>query len=157
MKLDNIDRHIITALKADGRRSYTSIAAELELSEGTIRYRAQRLMADGVMQVVAVTDPIRVGRSHFFMVDVATKPGSAAEVAGEVAKLPDVVWVALVDNGPFKLRVEIICRDMRHFRDVLFTGIEPIDGVLETRSQSILKVVKTNYGWGLPDQEDESA
>ena len=59
--IDDIDRTIIELLQADGRMPFTRIAAEVGLTEGAIRQRVQRLTDGGVMQIVAVTDPLSVG------------------------------------------------------------------------------------------------
>jgi DNA-binding Lrp family transcriptional regulator len=59
--LDDVSMQIIRELQRDGRRPYTSIAKTVGLSEAAVRQRVQRLLDSGVMQIVAVTDPLRVG------------------------------------------------------------------------------------------------
>ena len=59
--LDDVSMQIIRELQRDGRRPYTSIAKTVGLSEAAVRQRVQRLLDAGVMQIVAVTDPLRVG------------------------------------------------------------------------------------------------
>lgn len=151
MELDNTDRRIVSMLQLDGRRSYTSIAQELDVSEGAVRYRAQRLINSGIMQIVAVTDPLQVGYELLTMIDVVVEPGMAEEVAQRLADVDDVNWVCLLGSGRARVRVEVISQDVDHLREVLLNKIERVDGVLETKSESILKILKTNHGWGVPE------
>lgn len=144
-------------LQLDGRRSYTSIAQELGLSEGAVRYRAQRLVSSGIIQVVAVTDPLRVGYPLLTMIDVEVKPGCAEPVAEAMADLDDVNWVCILGSGTAKVRIEVLSQDIDHYREVLFNKIERVEGVVSTESQSILKILKTNYGWGVPEIESEAS
>ena len=59
--LDEISKRIIEQLQADGRQSYAAIGKAIGLSEAAVRQRVQRLHEAGVMQIVAVTDPLKLG------------------------------------------------------------------------------------------------
>ncbi|MBM3691240.1 MAG: AsnC family transcriptional regulator, partial [Actinobacteria bacterium] len=61
IKLDSISRKIIEQLQADGRRSYATIAKAVGLSEAAVRQRVARLTESGIIQIVAVSDPMQVG------------------------------------------------------------------------------------------------
>ena len=61
MVLDDVSKAIIEQLQQDGRRSYAAIGKVVGLSEAAVRQRVQRLTDSGVMQVVAVTDPLELG------------------------------------------------------------------------------------------------
>ena len=76
--LDEVTMQIIRELQRDGRRPYTSIAKTIGLSEAAVRQRVQRLLDAGVMQIVAVTDPLRVGLHRQAMVGI--------KVDGDVAR-----------------------------------------------------------------------
>ena len=59
--LDDVGQAIIEQLQQDGRRSYATIGKAVGLSEAAVRQRVQKLVEAGVVQIVAVTDPIQVG------------------------------------------------------------------------------------------------
>lgn len=150
MELDNIDRQLISILQVDGRRSYTSIAHDLSVSEGAIRYRVQRLTKAGIIQIVAVTDPLRVGYDLLTMVDITVRAGMVDEIAERLCHLDAVNWVIIIAGGPAQIRCEILSQNTEHFRQVLHHEIEAIDGVLTMQTTTIMKILKTNYGWGVP-------
>src|SRR2546423_8800212 len=58
---DEVSKQIIEQLQEDGRRSYGAIGKAVGLSEAAVRQRVQRLTQSGIMQIVAVTDPMQVG------------------------------------------------------------------------------------------------
>ncbi len=59
--LDETSKQIIEQLQEDGRRPYAAIGKAVGLSEAAVRQRVQRLLDNGVMQIVAVTDRCRWG------------------------------------------------------------------------------------------------
>src|SRR6202035_2691185 len=68
--LDEISKQIIEQLQADGRRSYAAIGKAVGLSEAAVRQRVQRLLELGVMEIVAVTDPMSVGFRRQAMIGI---------------------------------------------------------------------------------------
>ncbi|MCC3283360.1 Lrp/AsnC family transcriptional regulator [Arthrobacter caoxuetaonis] len=148
-KIDEVDRRIISLLQQDGRRSFTSIGRELGLSEGAVRYRTQNLTASGLIQIVAVSDPLELGYEILTMVDVETRPGAEEAVASELAELAECIWVALLGNGPAHVRVEVLCGSPESYARLLFDVIGRIDGVVRTQAVPVLDIVKSNFGWDL--------
>ncbi len=67
-QLDDVSKAIIEQLQEDGRRPYASIGRAVGLSEAAVRQRIQRLLEAGVMQIVAVTDPVQVGFARQAMI-----------------------------------------------------------------------------------------
>src|SRR5213596_847319 len=68
--LDDVSKAIIEQLQQDGRRPYASIATAVGLSEAAVRQRVSRLVGSGVVQIVAVTDPVQVGFSRQAMIGI---------------------------------------------------------------------------------------
>src|SRR5881227_4405756 len=99
--LDDVNKAIVEQLQADGRRSYAAIAQAVGLSEAAVRQRVQRLLDAGVMQIVAVTDPVQVGFSRQAMVGLRVD-GDVTQVADQVAQLREVDYV-VVSAGSFDL------------------------------------------------------
>ena len=90
--LDDVSKAIIEQLQQDGRRSYAAIGKVVGLSEAAVRQRVQRLIESGVMQVVAVTDPLELGFARQAMVGIRVT-GPLEPVADELAELDEVDYV----------------------------------------------------------------
>ncbi|WP_083666273.1 Lrp/AsnC family transcriptional regulator [Saccharomonospora sp. CUA-673] len=148
--LDDIDSRIIAILQADGRKAYNQIATELSIPASSVRYRVQRLMDAGILQVVGIADPLTIGFDRLAMIGVRTRPGSSHAVCEALKALPETSYVVLV-AGHYDVMVEVICRDVSHYTELMTTGIQRIDGVLSTDSFFVLEVHKLAYGWGVGD------
>src|ERR1700734_12757 len=87
--LDAPNRAIIEALQRDGRQPYGAIAQEVGLSEAAVRRRVQRLREAGIMQIVAVTDPLQLGFTRQAMIGI-TVEGDVRTVADKLSARPEV-------------------------------------------------------------------
>jgi Lrp/AsnC family transcriptional regulator for asnA, asnC and gidA len=145
--LDDANRAIIEQLQADGRRSYAAIAIAVGLSEAAVRQRVQRLLDSGVMQIVAVTDPMQLGFARQAMVGVRAD-GDLSENADKLAALPEVDYV-VVTAGSFDLLVEVVCNDDEHLLSLLNNSIRAVPGVRDSETFVYLKLAKQTYTWGV--------
>ena len=144
--LDDTSRAIIAELQQDGRRPYASIAATVGLSEAAVRARVQRLTDAGVVQIVAVTDPLQWGLARQAMLGVRVS-GDAARAAQAFADLPEVSYVVLT-AGSFDLLVEVVCRSDEHLLEVVNSRIRTVPEVLALETFMYLKLAKQTYTWG---------
>jgi len=144
--LDDVSRRIIEQLQQDGRRSYAAIGKEVGLSEAAVRQRVQKLIDGGVMQVVAVTDPMQLGFARQAMVGVRTT-GALEEVAAKLAEFEEVDYV-VITAGSFDLLVEIVCPGDDELLELLSGRIRQVEGVVSTETFVYLKLVKQTYSWG---------
>ena len=147
VKLDDVDKRIISALQADGRRPYSRIAADLDVSESVVRYRAQRLEQAGVLQVVGIADPLRIGFDRMALIGVKVRPGALDDVCAAITALPETSYVAAI-AGSYDVIVEVVCRDTGHFTELL-KRLHVVDGVTSTESFLVLEIHKMAYGWGV--------
>ncbi|MEV5542162.1 Lrp/AsnC family transcriptional regulator [Saccharopolyspora shandongensis] len=152
--LDDLDRQLIAALQLDGRRSFSSLAEEFEIPASSVRYRVKRLEDEGILQIVGIANPLAIGFDRLAMIGVAVRPGAAREVSARLAALPESSYVVMT-SGRYDLMVEVICRDLAHYVDVIEDKIGSIDGVVSTESFLVLEVHKLAYGWGVPGVDRE--
>ena len=145
--LDDVSRAIIEQHQQDGRRSYARIAAAVGLSEAADRQRVQRLLDAGVMQIVAVTDPMQVGFPRQAMVGVRAQ-GDVRATADLLAALPEVDYV-VVTAGSFDVLIEIVCEDDEHLLELISDRIRAIEGVAATETFMYLRLRKQTYSWGV--------
>jgi Lrp/AsnC family transcriptional regulator for asnA, asnC and gidA len=144
--LDDISLKIIKELQADGRRPFTAIAKNLGLSESVVRQRAQRLIDEGVMQIVAVTDPLRVGLYRQAMVGIRVD-GDVREIAAQLAASDEIEYVVIC-SGAFDLLVELTARDDEHLLDVINGHVRSVPGIRTTETFVYLRLEKQTYNWG---------
>ena len=144
--LDEVSKAIVSQLQQDGRRSYAAIGKVVGLSEAAVRQRVQRLTDSGVMQVVAVTDPMELGFARQAMVGLKVN-GDLRAIADEIAQIPEVDYVVICAGG-FDLLVELVCTDDEHLLDLLNQKVRPIKGVTSCETFMYLKLAKQTYAWG---------
>jgi Lrp/AsnC family transcriptional regulator for asnA, asnC and gidA len=145
--LDDVSKAIIEQLQQDGRRSYAAIGKVVGLSEAAVRQRVQRLIESGVMQVVAVTDPLELGFARQAMVGVRVT-GPLEPVADRIAELDEVDYV-VVTAGSFDLLVEVVCESDEHLLELISGQLRTIEGVAATETFMYLSLRKQTYSWGV--------
>jgi Lrp/AsnC family transcriptional regulator for asnA, asnC and gidA len=144
--LDSLDRKIITRLQRDGRRAYGAIAEEIGLSEAAVRRRVQRLKDSGVMQIVAITDPLQLGYGREALVGIRVH-GDVRLVADKVAAIDEANYVVMT-AGSFDIIAEVIAEDDNDLVHLLNDAIRSIPGVTEVETFLYLKLAKQTYAWG---------
>ena len=145
-KLDTVDRAIISELQVDGRMSYAELGPRVGMSQAAVRQRVNRLIDRGVMQVVAVTDPLSLGLSTQAMVGI-TVSGDVRTVAAAVADLVEAEYV-LITAGRFDVLAEVLCEDNDTLLTLVNDRILQIDGVTSTEVSPVLKMEKLTFSWG---------
>ena len=144
--LDDVGKAIVEQLQQDGRRSYATIARAVGLSEAAVRQRVTRLQDAGVIQVVAVTDPLQLGFRRQAMVGVRVD-GEITAVADALAEMPEVDYV-VITAGSFDVLVEAVCEDDDHLLELVGRRIRGVPGVRSTETFVYLKLRKQHYDWG---------
>ena len=146
MHLDDVSKAIIDQLQEDGRRSYADIGKHVGLSEAAVRQRVQRLTEAGVMQIVAVTDPMQLGFTRQAMIGIRVS-GDVREVAQALGELEAVDYVVLT-AGSFDILAEVVCENDDDLIELLNKQIRAIEGVQSTETFVYLKLLKQFYNWG---------
>nr|WP_193612248.1 Lrp/AsnC family transcriptional regulator [Nocardioides lijunqiniae] len=145
--LDQVSKAIVEQLQQDGRRSYAAIGKVVGLSEAAVRQRVQRLVEGGVMQVVAVTDPLQLGFARQAMIGVSVH-GPLESVSDALAELDEVDYV-VVTAGRYDLLVEVVCETDEHLLELISSKIRSLEGVVSTETFMYLKLRKQTYSWGV--------
>ena len=143
--LDPTDRAIVEHLQRDGRMPYTRLGAAVGLSEAAVRQRVQRLVDAGVMQVVAVTNPMSIGYRRMAMIGVRTE-GPSDGVAAALQAMGDIDYL-VVTAGSFDLMCEVVVGNDADLLD-LTNRIRRVPGVVSTESFIYLDLVKQTFTWG---------
>lgn len=143
--LDPTDQAIVEHLQRDGRMPYTRLGTAVGLSEAAVRQRVQRLIDSGVMQVVAVTNPLSIGYRRMAMIGVRTE-GPSDIVAASLQAMPDIDYL-VVTAGSVDLLCEVVVSDDRDLLE-LTNRIRRVPGVVSTETFIYLDLVKQTFTWG---------
>lgn len=150
--IDELDQKIISLLQYDGRMPNTQIAERLNISESTVRRRVEQLIDDGVMQIVAIAEPHKLGYDEAGMIGITVQAHRITEVADAISELPEVSYLFQA-AGEFDLFAEVFCKNREHFVSFLNNKLQKIPGVERTQSFLILKMHKLSYRWGSAESQ----
>jgi Lrp/AsnC family transcriptional regulator for asnA, asnC and gidA len=142
--VDDVDLQIIEALRKDGRVAFAQIAEQLEVSPGMIRLRYNRLVEQGYLKVVAITNPLRMGFKTMAMIGIRVDGSKLLEVAEHISKLDEVIYL-VISSGRFDFFAEVVCRDHEDLLRFITEKLSTIDGVRESESFMHLKIIKEVY------------
>jgi Lrp/AsnC family transcriptional regulator for asnA, asnC and gidA len=145
-ELSELDKGIIEHLQQDGRRAFTQIAAALGVSEAAVRARTNRLVERGILQVVGVADPGKLGFQQA-LIGVRCEPGRLLEVADALAAMTEVDYV-VVTAGRFDILIETVAEDNEGLLQFLNERLQRVDGVRDTETFTYLRLVKQTYQFG---------
>jgi Lrp/AsnC family transcriptional regulator, regulator for asnA, asnC and gidA len=135
--MDDLDFSILTQLQEDGRKPFTEIAKALRVTEGTVRNRVAKLVADKTLRIIGLVDPHRVGFDAPALISVSVQPGMLESAVASIKRFPEVSYLLLV-AGEYDLIVEVMCRDREHLTDLITQRIHKVPGVSDTHTLMIL-------------------
>ena len=144
--MDDIDLQIIKFLNEDGRTPFSQIAKRLDVSTGMIRQRYHRLVQDGLLQVVAVTNPMLMGFTTMAHIGVKADGGRLQEIADQIAAFEEVIYLVLL-SGSYDLHIEVVCRDNAHLLEFLTHKLNSVEGVKDTETFICMQIAKEVYTW----------
>ncbi len=142
--LDETDLRIIEALRRDGRVAFAQIAEQLNVSPGMIRLRYNRLVEQGFLKVVAITNPPRMGYRTMAMIGIRVDGSKLLVVAEKIARLEEVIYL-IISSGRFDIFAEVVCRDHEDLLRFITEKLSTVDGVRESESFMHLKIFKEVY------------
>lgn len=147
--LDVIDKKLLKQLQSDGRSTYAEMGLLVGLTAPAVRARIQRMKDNGVLQIVAVTNPLALGYAEAAIVGIRVD-GDAHAVADEIAKIRNVAC-SIMTVGGYDIMCEVVCVDREEFASVLHERIRPIDGVRSADAFPYTEVHTRRFGLTIPD------
>jgi Lrp/AsnC family transcriptional regulator for asnA, asnC and gidA len=145
--LDQIDCQMIELLQKDGRISNTEIAKQIGLSEATVRTRLQRLIKEEYIQIVAVSNPIKLGFKIVGNIRIYVEIKKMEKIIKELTKLKPL-WFIVQTTGGTGIDTEFVVKSLDELNDLIFEKINKIDGIIRTETSLFLKYIKRQYDWG---------
>jgi Lrp/AsnC family transcriptional regulator, regulator for asnA, asnC and gidA len=142
VELDKTDIHIVNSLSRDGRRSFTDIAQEMDVSVGMVRNRYRRLVDEGILHIIGWTDPAKNGMNTYSRILLKIRPTSLIrDVADQVAQIREVSFVAIT-TGTHDLEINVTCRNNKKLLQLMQEQIHSIEGVYESSTTMYLEIIK---------------
>lgn len=151
-QLDDVDHQILRLLQADGRRSYRQIARELEVSEGTVRFRVNKLQESGALTIIAIADPFQLGYRIMAFLLLKVEPGKQNDVVNAISTWEEATYVSTC-IGNADIYFQFVCRDNDHLYDILQNRIPTIGGILSYETFMELKIHKVSYGYPISGRQ----
>jgi Lrp/AsnC family transcriptional regulator, regulator for asnA, asnC and gidA len=146
-KIDRIDCEMIRLLQKDGRLSNTEIAKKIGISEATVRTRLNRLIEEEYIQIVAVSNPIKLGFDIVGIIRIYADVRKMEHIVKELKKLK-ALWFIVHTTGGTGIDAEFVTKSLDELNELIFEKIYRIDGILRTETSLITKYIKRNYDWG---------
>jgi len=148
ISLDELDKSILRELQADGRMSYTDLGPKVGLSAPATRQRVQRLIAQEILQIVGVTDPLRLGMPVMAMLGIRAE-GDLRKLADRMSQEAAVIYVVHT-AGLFDLLVEVVCREPSELLDLVNDRIGSLEGVKDVEKLVYLDIHTHRFNWEVP-------
>ena len=145
--IDHIDCQMIELLQKDGRIPNTDIAKEIGISEATVRSRLNRLIEEGYIQIVAVSNPIKLGFKIVGILRIKGDITKIERVTKELSKIKSI-WFVVHATGDSDIYTEFVAKSLDELNDLIFNRVYKIDGIVRTETSLILKYIKRRYDWG---------
>ena len=139
--MDDTDRMIVEALRADGRMSMRALADQIHISRASAYARVARLEREGVITgYAAQIDPVRAGYalSAYVYLDIAQR--SWKEVRRQLLDMPEVDHVALI-SGEHDILLRVRTHDAASLRDVVLTRLQEMPQIRATQTVVIFEEV----------------
>lgn len=144
-----LNRKIITLLQQDGRMAYSAIAAQVGVSEGTVRNRVRQLIDDNIITIQAEALPYAMGYNFNALTFIKISPGvSIDEVAKRISAIPEVYYLIMV-MGRFDLSIATYHRSQEDFRAFLTEHFYGRPDIADVENSLVLKVHKMKLQWDL--------
>ena len=144
--MDDLDRKIVEKLSRDARVSNRGIAADLGVTEGTIRTRIKRLQQDGLIQFTVVTDFRMAGSPNLCMIGIDADPDRVAALARELSAMPEIGCV-IVLLGRYSIMAMALMTSIEALNDLITDRVRSLDGV--RRVETSISVHNLKYEAGV--------
>jgi Lrp/AsnC family transcriptional regulator for asnA, asnC and gidA len=144
---DQLDCQMIELLQKDGRISNTEIAKKIGMSEATVRTRLNRLIQDEYIQIVAVSNPIKLGFKIVGNIRIHVEIKKMDAIIEELKTLKPL-WFVVQTTGGTGIDTEFVAKSLDELNELIFEKINKIDGVIKTETSLFLNYIKRQYDWG---------
>ncbi|MBA4369330.1 MAG: hypothetical protein C0403_17025 [Desulfobacterium sp.] len=146
-EIDQIDSRMISLLQKDGRISNIEMSKHLNISEATVRSRLKKLIDRGYIQIVAVSNPLKLGFNITGDLYIHVEMKKIEKVIQELQRIKEL-WYIVMTTGNADINAEFIVKSLEDLNDLVYNRINRIDGIIRVEISVIMKFIKRNYDFG---------
>lgn len=146
--LDRIDREIIKLLQKDGRISNTDMAKAIDVSEATVRTRLSRLIDEEIIQIVAVSNPLKLGFNVVGHLRIHVEIDRIGQVAEQLKKIQALWFIVITSGASTGIDAEFNVESMTDLNELVLNQVGSIAGVKSVQTTLTLDFAKRRYNWG---------
>lgn len=151
-EFDKTDIKIVNLLLEDGRMSASEMSRRMgDISERAIRYRIDRMIDEGVIQISAVVSPEALGLNIKADVWLEVEADKVLEVAKKMAAFENVTYVAC-SIGQNDISIQVVAKDTSEVYYFVTEVIRKVPGVRKTTTSIVPVVLKDVYQWRVPER-----
>jgi Lrp/AsnC family transcriptional regulator for asnA, asnC and gidA len=141
ISIDDVDKKIILELQKDGRTSYKTIAKKLQVSDGTVRLRIDKMIKNNVLRISASVNPFFFVNRIMAIVGMKLEKRTHSEVMEKLSQLGPVKSVCNV-TGRYDIFAEVFLNSREELNKFLIEDISQIDGIQSTETYVYLDALK---------------
>jgi DNA-binding Lrp family transcriptional regulator len=147
--LDDLDRDILEMHQKDVFFSYAELAKKWDVTVATIRNRIKRLKASGVMDVILVMNPYKIGYNTFAIIGIKLETGAGLdEVVSALLSIPGVTNLVMV-AGQYDFFIQYVCQNMEEYRQFVAENLRKIPGISNVESFLGLDLYERKFELGI--------
>jgi len=154
-RLDGLDRSIVDILARDARISNRQIAADLGVTEGTVRARIKRLQQENLIRFTVVTDFRLAGSPRLVMIGIHAEPASVRTLVPAIAGMSEIGCV-IVMLGRYNIMAMGLFTDLEDVVDIANNRILAMEGVRHVETSIAVRSLKYDARMAKITKEFES-
>jgi Lrp/AsnC family transcriptional regulator for asnA, asnC and gidA len=149
---DKTDIKIVNLLLEDGRMSASAVSRRMgDISERAVRYRIERMIDEGVIQISAVVSPESLGFSIKADVWLEVESDQILDVAKKIAAFENVTYVAC-GIGQNDISIQVVAKDTAEIYHFVTEVVRKVPGVRKTTTSIVPIILKDVYQWRVPER-----
>lgn len=139
-EIDNTDLRILEILMQDAKRPYTEVARRVNVSQGTVHVRMNKMEDAGIFEKTTLKiNYARLGYDITAFIGIYLEKSALYESV--LAKLKNISEITNIHytTGNYSMFVRIHCRDTNHLKEVLHDKMQQVEGIERTETMISLE------------------
>lgn len=152
--MDKLDRGILELLQQDGRMSYSEMARTLDSNEATVRKRTERLIRDGVVRIIGVSNPYHLGLKTHILIGMDVELSRLDEIAGQLAQMEEFNYVSCASGQYDLVAIGVFASDWELYQ-FLSQRLPTIEGIRKTYTSHLINLVRRTFNYRIPGGDEQ--
>lgn len=155
VELDDLDRAILEMHQKDVFFSYQELADKWGVTAATIRNRIRQLKEEGVMDMILVLNPYKIGYEVLSVIGISIGGSATLDEAVEhLRSIPGLFSLVLV-TGRFDIFAWYLCRNLEEYRRLVDKELRDVPGIERFESFMGLDLYAPKFGVGVLPRSTE--